>query len=322
MFLSGLFSGAETGIYQLSRVRLRIGIEKKKLPFVILGKVLRDSNGLLISILIGNNLSLYVVTSIVTYILLSRINSAHTAEFLATLLTAPVLFVFCELLPKNIFFYRADLLMPYVAPFLFTFKKLFTWCLIVPLLRFVSGLFGRLTGLPDSSGTAIAGTQRHQIGALLQDTHEEGFLSPTQTAIITRLVSISNISIKPVMTPIDKVQMVDVNSDRLTLLHKLKKYSFTCLPVYERLPANIVGFINIYEALSSTEQFVDLHNFIKPIHKLPGDTAVIEAINIMQNEKQKMILVTRAGLAGRERPVGIVTMKDLVEELVGELTEW
>jgi Mg2+/Co2+ transporter CorB len=64
--MSWLFSGAETGIYQLSRLRLRIGIEKKMPLSLILGDVLRDGPGLLISILVGNNLANYIITSCVT----------------------------------------------------------------------------------------------------------------------------------------------------------------------------------------------------------------------------------------------------------------
>ena len=84
----------------------------------------------------------------------------------------------------------------------------------------------------------------------------------------------------------------------------------------------VIGFINIYEALSSTEQFAELHNFVKPIRKLAANTAVTDAINIMRNENQKIVLVMRKTHVGRERPIGIVTMKDLVEELLGELAEW
>jgi len=124
------------------------------------------------------------------------------------------------------------------------------------------------------------------------------------------------------MTPINKVQMVEVNSDTSALMSKLKECAFTRLPVYEGRVSNIVGFINIYEALSSVEESADLHNFIKPIRELGANTTVIDAINIMQEENEKTVLVTRIGHAGRERPVGIVTMKDLVEELVGDLTEW
>ena len=116
--------------------------------------------------------------------------------------------------------------------------------------------------------------------------------------------------------------MVDMNSDKPALLNKLKKSAFTRLPVYDRQPANIVGFINIYEALNSAEDFTKLNNLIKPIRKLHADTTVTEAINTMQNENQKIVLVTKTGRTAREKPIGIVTMKDLVEELLGELTEW
>ncbi len=322
IILSGLFSGSETGMYRLSRLRLRLGVERKKLSFVILGRCLHDSSGLLLSMLIGINLAYYLTTSIVTYVLIMKTGTQHNAEFFATLLTAPTLFVFSELIPKNIFFYRSDFLMPYLSPLLYTFHKVLSWCGVIPLLKFISGLFVRLTGLASSSKTVITSAQRHQVQAILQDTHEEGILSAVQTDIINRLVSISHINIRSVMVPINNVQMVDVNSDNSALLSKLKKCAFTRLPTVEGRPENIIGFINIYETLSSSEQFTNLHNFIRPIRKLDANTTVTDAINIMQRENQKIVLVTRTGRTGRERPIGIVTMKDLVEELLGELAEW
>ncbi len=322
VILSGLFAGAETGIYQLSRLRLRLGIEKRRLSFVILGKAMRDSPALLLSMLVGNNLTHCFVTSIVTFLLLSKVEAAHTAELFATLITAPILFVFAELLPKNIFFYRSDTLMPCIAPVLFVFHKLFTWCGMVPVLKFISRIFARLTGSPIPSKTPITAVRQSHIRAVLRETREEGFLSPVQTDIMNRLTGISHLSVKSVMTPIGKAQTVDSNSDNSTLLRKLKKSAFTRLPVYEHHPANIVGFINIYDCLSSPERFTDLHNFIKPIRRFDADTVVTEAINVMQSENQKIVLITRVGHAGRERPIGIVTMKDLVEELLGELADW
>ena len=283
---------------------------------------MRDSSALLLSMLLGNNLTHYIATSIVTLLLLSRIEAEHTAELLATFITAPILFVFAELIPKSIFFYRSDTLMPALAPVLFAFHKTFSFCGAVPLLKFASRLFARLAGLRSPYKTAITAVCAPHIRVIFQETREEDILSPVQADIINRIVSISDVRISSVMTPAGKVRMVDVNSDGPALLKTLKKYAFTRLPVYEHRPENIIGFINIYESLSSTEQFADLRKFIKPIRKLPADTIVTEAINIMQTENQKIVLVTRAGHAGRERPLGIVTMKDLVEELLGELTEW
>lgn len=322
IILAGFFSGSETGMYRLSRLRLRMGIEKKKLSFVILGRCLHDSNGLLLSMLIGTNLAYYLVTSIVTNIFLNKVETGHAAEFFATLLTAPTLFVFSELIPKNIFFYRSDVLMPYLSPFLYTFHKALSFCGIIPLLKFISSLLMRLSGLASSSKSVITSTQRHQVQAILQDTHEEGIFSSVQTEIINRLVGISHIPIRAVMIAINNVQTVDINSDNAALLNKLKKYAFSRLPVIESPSGNINGFVNIYKTLSSSEQFTNLHNFIKPILKLNATTTVTDAINIMQKENQKIVLVMKIGRAGQERPLGIVTMKDLAEELLGELAEW
>jgi putative hemolysin len=324
--LSGLFAGAETGIYRLSQLRLRLGVEKKRPSFIILDKVVHDSARLILSLLVGNNLTHYLITSIITFILwkglFDKTGPVHTVELFATLVTAPVLFIFAELIPKNVFFFRADSLMPFFAPLLFVVHKAFTWCGIVPLLRYVSEIFTRSMGLHVSTETSLTAGQRHHFKAIIADSHEEAILSAVQTNIITRLVNISDIRIRSVMTPINLVQMIDVNADKSALLKILEEHDFTRILVTDSQPTNIVGFINIYEALSSPEQFTNLRNFIHPIQVLPPDTTVIDALNFMRMENQKMILVTKTSHTGRGKPIGIVTMKDLVEELVGELTEW
>jgi CBS domain containing-hemolysin-like protein len=86
--------------------------------------------------------------------------------------------------------------------------------------------------------------------------------------------------------------------------------------------ANIIGYVNIYECLSSSDDFTDARGFLKPIRKIPANTSIIDAINILRNENQRILMVTKSGLTGAERNIGIVTMKDLIEELVGELAEW
>lgn len=322
VIFAGLFSGSETGMYRLSRLRLRLGVEKRRLPFVLLGKAMDDSTGLLLSMLTGTNLAHYLVTSIVTFLLLGRVRGEHTAELFATILITPTLFVFSELIPKNIFFYRADYLMPLCAPFIFVFHKICCFSGVVGLLKIFSRLFARLIGTPVSPKTVLSDLRERHIRAILRETQEEGFLSTVQTDIINRVVSIPGIHLRSVMVPIAKVQMVTKDSDKSLLLSRLKKSTFTRLPVYDRWPANIVGFINIYETLSSPQDFKDLNSFIKPIHRLPANTTVSDAIDIMQQQGQKIVLVTGAGAVSRAKPIGIATMKDLVEEILGELAEW
>ncbi|MHC4095237.1 MAG: CNNM domain-containing protein [Planctomycetota bacterium] len=308
VILSGLFAGAETGMYKLSRLRLRLGIEKKRLSSVLLGKCVHDSSALLFSMLVGNKLF--------------RIEGTHTAELSATLITAPVLLVFGELIPKNVFFYRADVLMPLFAPVLYVFHKLFTWCGVVPALKFVSGIFARLTGTHGSVKAMTSVVEKAHIKTIMAETQEEGILSSVQTDIINRLVGISHISIRTVMIPLQKVEMVDVDSNNSVLLNKLKECAFTRLLVTDKERTNIVGFISVYETLGSGEKFTDLRDFTRPIRRLHAQTTVLDAMNIMQRENQRIVLVTRMARGGRVRPIGIVTMKDVIEELIGELTEW
>ena len=322
IILGGLFAGAETGVYQLSRLRLRLGVENKRPLFIILDKSLRDSPGLIVSTLLGTNLAHYLATSIVTLLLLAQLKAEHAAELLATALTAPLLFIFSELIPKNLFFYHADALMPCISPFLYVSHKIFTWCGLVPLLKNLSRVGARLTAEPAAYKTTATAVHRPHVSAIFRETQEEDFLSSVQTDIMGRLAGISHLTIKTAMIPVNKVQMVDVTTDRPALFKQLAKSAFTRLPVYEHKFETIIGFINIYECLSSSEQFADLRSFIKPIRKLSEETTVTEALNIMQTENRKIVLVTKPGHAGRERPIGIVTMKDLVEELLGELTEW
>ncbi|MEJ2648338.1 MAG: CNNM domain-containing protein [Sedimentisphaerales bacterium] len=322
VLLAGLFSGSETGLYRLSRLRLRLGIEKKKLPFVMLSRCVHDASGLLMSLLIGTNLAQYLATSIVTYILLRTLQTARYTEILVTIFIAPILFIFSELIPKNLFFYRSDVLMPYLGPFLYIFHKVLTWSGMISALKYISSLFARMTGSSTFSKTVMTSAQRHAMQAILQDTNEEGILSSVQTDIISRLVKVSNVHIKSVMIPIDKVVKTDVNSDKAELLRILEKQNFTRLLVTEEKTGTVKGYVNVYETLSSPGQFSSLEGFTLPLKHIDGETAVTDAIDFMQMQKQKILLVTRAGRGGSERTLGIVTMKDLVEELLGELAEW
>ncbi|MBN2130740.1 MAG: DUF21 domain-containing protein, partial [Sedimentisphaerales bacterium] len=167
--LAGLFAGAETGIYRLSRLRLRLGVEKGRWSSVLLDRLMRDSSALLLSLLVGTNLSHYLATSLITSMFLSVVVSEHTAELYTTLLTAPLLFVFSELIPKNVFLHRADALTTFFAPLLYATHRVLTLCGIVPLLKLASRGFARLTGSPAPAAT-IAPSQSHQVKAILRDT--------------------------------------------------------------------------------------------------------------------------------------------------------
>jgi putative hemolysin len=321
VIVAGLFSGSETGVYRLSRLRLRLGVEKGKWSALLLADVMRDSSGLLLSLLVGTNLAHYIATSLITGVFLATVTSERTAELYTMAVAAPLLFVFSDLIPKNVFLHRADTLTFFVAPLLYVSHKILTWCGVVPLLRLMARFFARLIGSPISPKAAIASSQIHQVRAILRDTKEEGLLSDVQTEMVDRIANIPGVRLNMVMVPLDRVHAVGIRSDRATLLNELARRASTRLPVWQNTPAEIVGFINLYDVLGSGEEFTSLEKFLLPIRSLDADTSIADAINIMRREQLKIVLATRRR-GQRDVPLGIVTMKDLVEELLGELAEW
>ena len=321
--LSAFFAGSETGVYRLSRFKLRIDIEQSK-PFAsMLSKLADDSQALIFSLLIGNNLVNYLATSLATIILINS-SLKQNAEFLATLIMTPALFIFAEVVPKNLYYYRANALMSRLAPLLWFFHKLFTYSGLVHLLKAFSKLIS--TMLPATAGVsdAISASQTH-IANIINETREEGILTHTQTEIMNRLIEVPNITLGSVMTPISDVQLISVESNRKAVLNKLTKYPYTRLPVFENKKNNIIGYINVYEVLANPQDFENLREFIEPLNSFPPGMKIISAIGIMQKKNDKIRLVDIPHLHKHNtvhQPVGIITMKDIVEELTGELEQW
>lgn len=320
ILLGGFFSGSETGVYRLSRFKLRLGLEQNKTFYPLLDKVMLDSRGLVFSILIGNNLVNFLATSIITLLLLKATQSENKAQSLTTLIMTPVLFIFSEVIPKNIYYYRSDLLMPALAPLLYLFHVLCKYTGLIWLLKGISSLSSRLLGAPPAQ--AFLNSQRHrQIHQFLHESREEGILSSVQNNIMSRLVNIPSIPILSVMTPIQKTIRIPVNTGRAELLELLKKHGFTRILVYENNPDDLIGFADLYEILSEDVSISSLKPWLKPLLRKSFDISVIEAIEFLVSRKEKILLVTSHPSA-RTRVLGMVTMKDLVEELTGELAQW
>lgn len=318
--LGAFFSGSETGVYRLSRFSLRLGVEQGKRFYSTLNSLMADSHALVFSILIGNNLVNYMATSIVTYILLSTAAASQSAAITTALMT-PILFIFSEVIPKNIYYHRSDSLMPRFAPILWFFHKLFTLTGAIALLKLLTKLISMTFGLRTDASKAIAARSRGHITQIIRETREEGLLSPVQNAIMHRLINIPRINLNSVKVSLHQTRTLNINSNRQDLMKVLKVSNFTRYPVYELSHDNIKGYINIYEVLSDKSRFSNLREFLKPISSFDATMPVIETINQMQQDNCKIILVCRK-TARKNTPLGIATMKDLVEELTGELAQW
>ena len=318
ILLSAFFAGTETGIYRISRFRIRIGCEKGKSLYKMLFRVLQDGQGLIFSLLLGNNLVNNLLTSLVTFMLLQMITDQYLAGLYATLILTPVLFVFGEMIPKNVFYHKADTLVPAMAPLNWFFYRLFTLSGAVWILKGCSRLLSLVFRLKIDSAKAVDASKRHRVHQIIHETREEGLLSHTQKEIMSRLIDIPDRSIAEAMVKLRDVEMVSLDTDREGLLKHLQQSRFTRRPVYRANCNHILGYIHIYQVLGKRDSFSSLEDEMTPLIEIDRNISVIEAINLLRSQHQRICIVTESSKK-ETRPIGMVTISDLVEEITGEL---
>lgn len=315
---SAFFAGTETGVYRLSRVRLRIGVEKNQGAYKTLFFLIKEGEGLILSLLLGNNLVNYFATSIVTMMFLEGTGNPHRAEIFATVVMTPLVFIFGEIIPKNIYYYRADTLLPRTAKIIWVIDRTFTVCGAKWLLKLLSRILSSCLRIPIDTTRAMDVTQRHQVRQIIHETREEGMLSETQKEMMSRLMDIPTVSAASVMVDMKEVEKIPLHISRDRLIESLGRSRYTRQVVYNTSPDDIAGYVTIYDLMASLDSFDGIKSFISPLITIDRNTSVIECMNILRNKHERFALVVET-THGRQRPVGVITVADLVEEITGEL---
>lgn len=313
VLLSFYYSGIEMGIYCLNRVRLQNRIDRGWRTAMIIDRLLKDPQSLICTILVGNNIANFMASVFFTEIL-ERSTSLVRAEFFAAIILAPILLIFAEVTPKNLFFQKTDHIFYKLAPTIDFFYKLFYP--IVCLLRVISKL--PLIFFRDAKVDGKTFLSPKRLAYFFSEGVSEGTLSPYQNLITRNILKLGRVKVKSVMIPLDKSSLIPYNADIQEQASLIRSKPFSRLPVYKGIKSNIVGIINSLEFLSADETERMAENFIRTAIYLDQNLPVDDALFKLQQAKQRMgIVVDRYNMA-----LGIVTIKDMVEEIVGELAAW
>jgi putative hemolysin len=275
------------------------------------------------SLLLATNLVHYLATSFTAWTLLRLLQNENMVEFYTTAILAPTLFIFGDLIPKSVFFYRADSLVGAMAPAIWGTWRIFTASGAIRLLQFLLRLLSRMLGVSVDTAAAVDVTKRSQVRQLLTETQEEGQLSPLQKDMMKRLANIPEVSTGSILIPIQKIEMADVSSSRYDLLQILARCPHRRVPVYEKDKHNILGYIDIERVLTDSANAIDLRKAVVPLFRLSVSASVLDAISMLRKGNHPIAAVvadSSAASAESKKVLGILTLKDLVEELTGELT--
>jgi putative hemolysin len=311
LLLEAFFSGSEIALISASRRRLRHWAEQGDRGAARALKLLERPERLLATTLLGSNLSEISNSILVTAFLLETMGTG--GEILAMLLLPPLILIFAEITPKSIGRQYSTGLARRLGPILWVIS----WVLY-PLTFIFAGLSRValwLTGARQTSKMPFI--SREDLHLVVAKSGPEVDLERKERIFIHRILQFSLRTVKEVMVPLIRVTAIP---DTLTMSQALEEFRtsrFSRLPVYHHRIDNLIGVVHDFDLLGED----DLERSIRPIMRSVAYVPELKKIDRLLAEMQRQgnhlaVVVDEYGGA-----VGIVTIEDLLEEIVGEISD-
>lgn len=313
LFASAFFSSAETALTAVNKVRLQAILDEKgdKRASIAL-KMLENRSMMLSAILIMNNIINLSASALTTTMAIKMFGSMYIA--VATGVLTFVLIIVGEITPKNIATIKSEELSLSYARTVYLFVKILTPVVIV--IDKLSSVIIRMFGVdPSESRAAIT---EYELRSIVETSHEDGVIESEEREMINNVVDFGDSCAKDVMIPRIEMSSVNVDAtyDELKEIFFEKKY--TRLPVYEESTDNIVGVLNM-------KDFLFYENYdgfnIRSLMREPNFTFEYKKtsdllVEMRQNSLSMIFVLDEYGTT-----VGLVTLEDLLEEIVGEIRD-
>ncbi len=312
MLMSAFYSGSETGFYCLNRLRVWVGAERGSGVARALMNFIRNPRATISTILVGNNIANYAATILFTEQLRHTV-LGHRPDFYSSIILPPILLVFCEIIPKSVFQHHSGRLMRgAVWPL-----RVSAWLYspLAWLLRAVSRIPHLLAGeRQEARGSMVS---QDSFKFYLSQGAAHGALSSYQRSMAENILRLGTTTLAAALTPLERAVMVRYDASFEDLREVLAGHRYSRVPVWRSSRDDIVGVINVID-VASAEGSPSASELMRDVLVLEEQTSVAQALTRMRGAKQQFAVVRD----GDGRAVGVVTIKDLVEEIVGELEAW
>ncbi len=307
--LSGFFSGAEVALLTVSRVKVRSFVHDKRAGASALQKLKRNTRRMIITILIGNNVVNIAAAAIAT-VLATKYFGSLGVGIVTGALTAVIL-IFGEITPKS-------LASRHAAYFALRIASVILWLeyALYPLVV----MFEWLTGAVDKLVKVTHHDQmtERDIKSMVQFGVEENIVAPHEQFIINRALAFSDQTARGVMIPLQSVFMLQSETSVEDGFHGIIESGFSRVPLYGQSRSEIVGLVlikDVAKELVSDWGHDRLIEIAVPPILVPEKIRIDYLFRIFQKQHMHMAIVHSA----EGKAVGIVTLEDLIEELVGEI---
>lgn len=314
LILSAIFSSSETSLTSLSRARIH-GLAKKggrraRIVYTLLGNMER----LIGTILVGNNFVNILSTSLMTSLLIRLFGESGVG--LATLVMVLLILIFAEVMPKVYAIQYPERVALNVAYFIYWCTKLLSP--ISRVLRVIVRVCWRILGVDVGSDKPLR-TAKEEILTLL-DMYSETQIQKEKN-MLKGILDLSTVPLESVMVHRNDLHMLDGDAPIRVALKEMMHASYTRYPIYDGSDENIIGIVHIKSLIKAVDQGCG-EAAVKSLLKrepwfVPESTSLLKQLQAFRQHKAHMAIVVDEYGAFQ----GIVTLEDILEEIVGDISD-
>lgn len=311
LLLKGFFSGSEIALVNSDKIKLRHEAKQGNEGAKLTLNLFKNPEILLSTTLVGTNLSTIALTTIGTLLMIELMGA--NGDLIAFLIFTPIFLIFGEIVPKSIYQQKSDFLTPIIIyPLRWTS---FVFYPVIFVFSRIARLAARLVGAGKADQTFFI--TREQLMTLVEQAEHGAALSVFDRGRIRRVIRFAETTVKEAMIPISETTVISHNGTRDEAIMLVRKQGFNRIPVYKDSTNNIIGMVTL-----STWDLMDIETIkqsVSDLSKPPLYVSPLETIDrllpqLHAREDHMAVVVDEFGSA-----IGIITMEDIVEEVVGEI---
>lgn len=311
---SAFFSSSETAFMALNKIRLRTMQENEEKNSNIIAKLLDDPNRLLGSLLVGNNLVNIAASAIATSYFMEVVGK-RDGVWISTLVMTILVLIFGEVMPKSFAANSPEKATKRAAKpvrfFVFLFYP------VTKIISCITTLLAKLAGADINAGTTFVTAE--DLKAMVNVSHEEGVLEVEERKMLHNVFEFGDSQAKDAMTTRTDMIAVDVEDSYDEIIALFKKEQYSRMPVYRDTPDDIIGVFYLKDIILKD---IDTSNFnIVDIMREPFFTYEFKKTRDLleeMREKRTPIAIVLDEYGGTS---GLITIEDLVEEIVGDIAD-
>ncbi len=310
--ISAFFSGAETALFSMRESQVRMMERAHERSARIIGKLKRDPHRVLVTILSGNTLVNVSVGSISA--MLAYDETGSSAVGLITAISTVAILVFGEIFPKSLAISHNKSFAQIVA-----YPIYFLYLAFYP----ISSLFVALERLTRKrGGSSHDKVSEEEIRVMSDLGLEHGGIDDEERKLIDNIFKFDDIPVGRIMTKKADIDALSGDVPIAQIAYYVSQSGFSRFPVYDGKDDNYIGYVHtndVMRVLNSDEREEPLARFASPVTRVSEDTDIRKVFRLMTKERSHLYLVHEKEEVGRV--VGIVTMEDILEEIMGEIED-